>query len=252
MNEWGGAAPTERFTDRAASYAASRPSYPGAAIGWTLEGFGAPDPVRVVDIGAGTGISSRLYADRGCAVTAVEPNAAMRAVAAPHERVTWVEATGEATGLDAGAADLVVCAQAMHWLSLDAALTEFRRVLRPGGRLALLWNVPDETHGPSRAYREVMRAHAVEAPRSLWVAGLPEALPAHTAFTGWRTRSFPCEQRLTKDALLGRAASASYFPKEGASGVEARRAVEELFAANAAVEVFTLAYRCEAHLATRA
>ena len=107
-------APTERFHDRADDYARSRPSYPEAAVAAILHGITA-DPPHVADLGAGTGILSRLLADRGAVVTALEPNASMRDAAAPHPRVRWAAGTAEATGLPAGAFDAVTVAQAWHW-----------------------------------------------------------------------------------------------------------------------------------------
>src|SRR6185295_16889471 len=90
--------------------------------------------------GAGTGISARLLADRGVRVVAVEPGDAMSGSAARHPRVRWVAATAEAIGLDSASVDLVLCAQSFHWFRPEAALAEFARILRPRGRLAIVWN----------------------------------------------------------------------------------------------------------------
>src|SRR5689334_8771077 len=97
--------PTCRFFDRAGDYARYRPGYPGAAIDAVLEGL--PKACTVADVAAGTGILSRLVAARGARVLAVEPNAAMRAAAAPHPGVVWSDGTAEATGLPDGSVDLV-------------------------------------------------------------------------------------------------------------------------------------------------
>src|SRR4051812_29902068 len=130
--------PTERFSDRARDYVRFRPSYPSEAIDEVLRGL--PAGIVCADVGAGTGISARLVADRGVKVIAVEPNAAMRGAATPHELVEWRAGTAEATGLGTAAVDLVVCAQAFHWFDPARALEEFHRILRPGGRVALMWN----------------------------------------------------------------------------------------------------------------
>lgn len=79
--------PTRRFSDRADAYARFRPSYPASAIDAILAGLAPPATLEAADVGAGTGIASRLLGDRGVRVAAVEPNAAMRAAAAPHPRV---------------------------------------------------------------------------------------------------------------------------------------------------------------------
>ena len=94
--------PTGRFRDRAADYAAARPSYPAAALDALLEGLGAPAALVVADVGAGTGIAARLVAERGARVLAVEPNAAMRAAAEPHPRVLMGYSFGKAQRILAG------------------------------------------------------------------------------------------------------------------------------------------------------
>src|SRR5262245_30605191 len=90
--------PTERFEDRAADYSRFRPSYPAAAIDAAFAGLGAPPTLVAADVGAGTGISSRLLASRGARVIAIEPNAKMRAAAGPHPFVEWRDGRAEALG----------------------------------------------------------------------------------------------------------------------------------------------------------
>src|SRR5689334_17937395 len=104
-----------RFDDRAADYVRYRPGYPAAAIDAVVHGLGEPASLRAADVGAGTGISARLLGDRGVAVIAVEPGAAMRGAAAPHSRITWIAGRADATGLRAASVDLVLCAQSFHW-----------------------------------------------------------------------------------------------------------------------------------------
>src|SRR6185436_19412750 len=101
--------PTGRFSDRAGDYVRYRPDYPAAAIECVIAGLGDPGAIRAADVGAGTGISARQLAARGVPVIGVEPNREMRESAAPDPRVTWREGTAEATGLDAGSLDLVLC-----------------------------------------------------------------------------------------------------------------------------------------------
>lgn len=204
-----------RFNNRADDYAKSRPAYPPAAIDAMLEGLGFASMLTVADVGAGTGISSRLIADRGPLVVAVEPNAAMRARAEPHGRVVWQDSTAEATGLRDASVNLVVCAQSFHWFDRERALTEFLRVLRPTGRVALLWNEVDTRDALAAVYRRVVDDEAeADTPRRRHAAQV-EPFKDDARFDDVERRSFAYEQTVTADGLVGRALSASYAPKQG-------------------------------------
>ena len=110
-------------------------------------------------------ISARLLAGRGVRVVAVEPNEPMALAADPHPLVRWTLATAEETGLPASSVDLVLCAQAFHWFATRAALDEFARVLKPGGRLGLVWNVRDESVDWVAELTRIVTPHEGDAPR---------------------------------------------------------------------------------------
>lgn len=214
--------PTGRFSDRADDYVKYRPDYPASAIDAMLEGLGDPSSLVAADIGAGTGISARLLADREVCVVAVEPNAAMRSAATPHPRVEWRDGTAEATGLAAASVGLVVCAQAFHWFRPREAVAEFQRVLSPGGRLALIWNVRDDRDDATRGYIEETRAVAGPHPAERRELE-PGVLSADVRFTPPRLLTYAHTQRLDRAGLIGRAASASYVPKDPAALAELER-----------------------------
>lgn len=234
--------PTTRFADRASDYALFRPSYPKEAIDAVLAGLSRHDALVAADIGAGTGISSRLLAERGLRVLAVEPNAAMRGSSEPHPRVTFVDGTAEATGLDDASVDLVLCAQAFHWFKPQEALAEFRRIVKPGGRLAFLVNERDNTGAAMQAYNAAIRA-ASERELSEGMRGaIDEAL--HAASLKATPESFPYGQDLSRDGLVGRARSASYVPKEGPRYERLLEDLETLWRDHKGPEGFvTLGYR---------
>jgi SAM-dependent methyltransferase len=129
------------FGAAAATYERARPSYPDEAIDWLLP----PGARRVADVGAGTGKLTRGLADRGLDVVAVEPSAGMRdQLARVLPGVPALAGTAERIPLADHAVDAVLLAQAWHWVDPARAVPEVARVLTPGGRLGLLWNIRDE------------------------------------------------------------------------------------------------------------
>jgi SAM-dependent methyltransferase len=217
---------TERFGARAPAYATHRPSYPAEAIDAALAGLGDPRELTIADIGAGTGISARLFADRGAAVLAIEPNAAMRAAAAEHPGVSWRAGIAERTGLRDAGADLVVACQAFHWFATPAAMREFARVARR--RVAILQYERHERDAFTKAYGDIVRAYA----RDDTEARRRAALATFAAFPAARvTRSeFSSVQELGLEGMLGRAASSSYLPDAGTQSEALRRDLRSVFA----------------------
>jgi SAM-dependent methyltransferase len=207
--------PTERFSGLADTYAKHRPDYPAAAIDHIVKQCGLIGDALLVDVGCGTGISTRLFAARGVNVIGVEPNDDMRARAEVQPTAArYVQGKAEGTGLPDGCATAVLAAQAFHWFDAPAALREFHRLLRPDGWVALMWNERDGRDAATAAYGEVMRsgpdAAAVEGSRQR--AG--EALLHTPLFVEAHKVVFHHEQVLDEEGLLGRAFSASYAPKE--------------------------------------
>jgi SAM-dependent methyltransferase len=131
-----------------------RPGPSGEALDWLIP-EGATD---VLEIGAGTGLLTRLLAQRVAHVTAVEPDGRMRAVLAEGDAGVEVLA-GQAEELPAATSsyDLVIAASAWHWVDEQRAVPEVARVLRTGGRLSLVWSGPDRS---------------VDWMRSLWAGGI--------------------------------------------------------------------------------
>jgi len=190
---------TQRFGNRAKEYAAHRPGYPSGAIDAVFAGLSDPCGLVVADVGAGTGISARLFADRGASVVAVEPNAAMRASAQAHPRVTWHDGTAERTGLPDGSADLVTACQAFHWFATPEAMREFARVARR--RVAILQYERDEHDAGTHAYGEVIRAYATDDTEALRA----RALAAFEQFPHGPVKrtAVSSDQALTLEGLLG-------------------------------------------------
>ncbi len=133
------------FETVAADYERYRPDYPPEAIAWAAAQFGLVRGARVLDVGAGTGKLTRGLVAAGFAVAAVEPGRAMldelrRAVPEAEAH----EAPAERIPLPDESCDAVFAAQCFHWFDRERAVPELRRVLKPGGGLALVWNWWDE------------------------------------------------------------------------------------------------------------
>lgn len=133
------------FDRAAAQYGAARPGYPDALLAAVEELAGRPlRGARTLDVGAGTGISTRRLHDRGAAVVAVEPGPGMAAeLHRTLPDVPLVRGDGNRLPFAGASADLITYAQSWHWTDPARSAPEAMRVLRPGGALALWWNVAD-------------------------------------------------------------------------------------------------------------
>lgn len=133
------------FTGLAGDYSESRPDYCESVLHGLLGLLGKPAAdVDFVDVGAGTGIWTRMVHGAGLnSARAVEPNDDMRTNGIKDSEGTsieWFEGSGEQTGLPDACCDWVTMASSFHWVDFDAGTREFHRILRPGGRFTALWN----------------------------------------------------------------------------------------------------------------
>ena len=217
--------PSGRFSDRARAYAENRPGYPPEAIDALLDGLGPPEKLAIADIGAGTGIASRLLAGRGATVFAVEPNHSMTEQAEPDPRIEWIDGTAEDTRLPDRSVDVAAAFQAFHWFDPQAAIAEFRRISRR--RIALLQYERDERDPFAAAYGDLVRDYSTEPIERRRL----EALAAFARMAGpnYARSEHPYAQSLDREELLDRMASTSYLPRDGPRAEEMRGAAADLF-----------------------
>jgi SAM-dependent methyltransferase len=209
--------PTTRFTSRVDNYVKYRPSYPAAIIPLLEAECGLTDETIVADIGSGTGFLTELFLKHGNRVFGVEPNAEMRAAGerllANYPSFVSVNATAETTTLPDESIDLIVAGQAFHWFQWDAAKVEFKRILRPGGWVALIWNgFRVETSPVVRGYHELLVKFGTdykEVSREIETCDI-EYLFSPRAY---RETAFPFKQVFDFAGLKGRLLSASYAPQ---------------------------------------
>jgi ubiquinone/menaquinone biosynthesis C-methylase UbiE len=182
------------FGSQSARYDRARPSYPAAALDLVLSGD--PAPRRILDVGAGTGKLTAALLGRGAEVLAVEPDRQMLAVlAARLPQVEAVTGAAERLPLRDGSVDAIVVGQAFHWFQRPQADRELARVLRPGGVVALLWNLPD------RSVEWVPKLYRASKKRELaWSEHFDEL--DRDLFAGLEQKSVPSEHSLPgPDAL---------------------------------------------------
>lgn len=154
------------FSTQAVTYAQGRPDYPRQLTGWLTEALRISAQSTVIDLGAGTGKFTRLLSSLAPTLIAVEPVAEMGAqLAKLLPDVRLVDGTAESIPLATASADALVCAQAFHWFSTRAALAEIHRVLKPGGRLGLVWNVRDESVDWVAAITAIITPYEGDTPR---------------------------------------------------------------------------------------
>jgi SAM-dependent methyltransferase len=196
------------FGAHAATYAQHRPDYPDAAVDWALDLVRTRNPLRVLDLGAGTGKLTaallRYGAEVGMEVVAVEPDGGMRAELQRRvPGVTALAGSAEDIPLPDGAVDAVLVGQAFHWFDQDRALPEIARVLRAEGVVCALWNYEDAS-----------------VP---WVAELTEVagtspgrmadqrrLQTHKAFAPFERVVFEHSQRRDADSLVATVGTRSH------------------------------------------
>jgi len=198
--------------DRAAEvYERARPGYPDAAIDWLVPG----DAHTVLDLGAGTGKLTRALVARGLDVVAVDPSPKMlEQLSAAIPGATVHEGTAEDIPLADASVDAVLVAQAWHWVDQDAALPSVARVLRPGGTLALVWNIRDDRVDWVRQLTAAM--HAANAETFLATESI-----RHDGFGEVETAVFEWSRDFTRPELIELLRSRSYYitaePEEQAS-----------------------------------
>ena len=159
-------AASQGFGMEAKTYARGRPEYPASLLPWLKQEIGLAPGKSVIDLGSGTGKFSTLLVQSGARVLAVEPVAAMREqFARKFPTLTQYEGTAQAMPLETASVDAVLCAQAFHWFATEAALAEIHRVLRPGGKLGLVWNVRDESVDWVAAITKIITPYEGDAPR---------------------------------------------------------------------------------------
>lgn len=235
------------FSGRAAAaYDTGRARYTPEVVA----ALGLPEaPARVLDLAAGTGLLSRALLAGGYAVVAVEPDADMASRLPGDADVR--AATAESTGLSAESLDAVVVGDAWHWFAPEAAF-EVHRVLRPGGRLALVWrgSIAEERPAALKGFHARLVAARGEHPAFRGARGR-ETLEAHPGFAAFEHREVRFVHRTDRAALLAEAASASFVNAMGQREAFLAELGRELDDAGVGVGAIDVPYRADVWLTRR-
>ncbi|HSO94839.1 MAG TPA: class I SAM-dependent methyltransferase [Acidimicrobiia bacterium] len=192
-------------------YERARPSYPPEAVAWLVDHLHLRPGVTVLDLAAGTGKLTRLLASTGVTLLAVEPVEGMRTqLRATQPAVPVAAATAEALPFPGAVLDAVTVAQAFHWFDTDRAFTELARVLRPGGRVGMIWNARDRQVDWVDQLWSIMDRVEKRAPWRDHEQWSHAALGARPGFGPLHEATFHHEQPITPDGIVERFASVSH------------------------------------------
>lgn len=243
-----------RFSNRVDTYVKCRPSYPRELIDYLYGEVGFNADSEIADIGAGTGIFTKLLLERGSRVNAVEPNSGMRDALlrelAGHSNLRVMTGSAEATGLPDGSVDFIVSAQAFHWFDRAAAKGEFRRILRPGGLVALIWNTRPTKGTPFlEAYEQLLHRYGTDYGQVNHRNLSEDDLIAFFRPGTMRKSVFANPIAYDYEGLRGRMQSSSYIPVPGDPNHEPLMAeFRDLFARSEQDGQVVVAYETEVYI----
>ena len=223
----------ERFTGKADIYKKYRPAYPKEFIDYLYSQVGFTQNSVIADIGAGTGIFSRLLLERGSKVYCVEPNEDMRKTAendfAGFANFISVNAPAENTTLADKSVDFVTAAQAFHWFDRQLFKLECQRILKNSGKVVIIWN--------ERNYEsEIVKKDYII--REKYAVGDKKGLgPLRTDYRNYswffkdgvyECKTFKNDLILNREAYIGMNLTRSYSPKEKTDPEKYHELVKEL------------------------
>jgi ubiquinone/menaquinone biosynthesis C-methylase UbiE len=229
--------PVKRFSTRADNYAKYRPGYPAGVIDILNESCGLREASIIADVGSGTGIITELFLKNGNRVFAIEPNAAMRAIAErlliAYPKFVSVDGSAEATILAQQSVDFVVAAQAFHWFDRRQARLEFLRILKPNGWVVLIWNERRLDSTPFlRAYEDLLLRYGTDY-QKVRHENIASEIADFFGPSGFQLMNLENYQHFDFDSLKGRVLSSSYTPEPAHPNFEPLLSeLQEIFGAN--------------------
>lgn len=207
---------TQRFSDRVDNYIKYRPNYPQGVIDCLMEHTGITTESTIVDVGSGTGIFSELLLKNDFKVIGIEPNLEMRLAAERllqhHQGFKSIDGTAEVTTLPDQQTDLIVATQAFHWFEPATTRKEFKRILTPRGKVALIWNDRKFDAPFGQAYENYLLTHGTDYRKVNHRQIDRKRIERFFEHDQVALHTYYNYQEFDFEGLKGRALSSSYFP----------------------------------------
>lgn len=203
--------PKKRFSSRVENYIKYRPSYPLEIINFLKEENILAKNTIIADIGSGTGILTKIFLDNGNQVYGIEPNKDMREAAEKilhgYINFTSLEGSAESTGLEEYSIELIVAGQAFHWFDVERTKREFKRILKPNGNVALIWNNRGKAGTDfNNSYENFILKYGIDVREVRKNEGNVDL------FFNYQKETFYNFQELDFTSFKGRVLSSSYIP----------------------------------------
>lgn len=207
----------EIFSSKVSDYRSSRPDYPASLFEYLRHAGNLDRDAVVADVGAGTGLLTKGLLEQGYSVTAIEPNAAMRAACdrwlAGYASYRSVAGAAESIAAASCSFDLITAAQAFHWFDVERAKAEFLRVLRPHGKVALIWNDRVRSDPLHVALDNIFTCHGGGKRDALLRHESREDVATFFGSAALTELTWPHEHRLDESGLMSLVFSRSYMPE---------------------------------------
>jgi SAM-dependent methyltransferase len=206
-----------RFSRTVENYIRYRPTYPQAVVEFLREACQLNDASTIADIGSGTGLLSEVFLKNGYHVIGVEPNPDMRLASQEflrnYPRFTSIDATAEETTLDSHSIDLITAGQAFDWFDPVKTRQEFKRILKPIGWVALVWNIT-RTDTPFLAAYDQLWHKYIDFQSHVRMNTQDAADNIQTFYSPGhvKVKTFDNAQVVDYDGLKGRTLSSSFAP----------------------------------------
>jgi len=201
--------PKQRFSATVDDYHRYRPSYPAGFVDWLLQLAQVRRGAVVLDLGCGTGITTRLFSERGLRVVGTDPNAQMLARAAISAPGEWIQCTSDALGVRDHCAQLAIAGQAFHWFDVPKTRAELDRVLAPDGWACAFWNRRVNV-GLHAELEQLLCELSQDYVRLRGKLGTVDEIRTDLGARVLHEGIFASEHELSRDEFMGRVRSSSY------------------------------------------